>query len=212
MKKPIIAIVGRPIVSESGRQMVATYLEVCEVITAFGGIPLQISLSNINTLTKEDQEDIIRIIQLCNGILLQGGSDFYDYDIFVAQKAHELDLPTLGICLGMQTMACAFHGELGRIKHHQSLKKYVHPIDINPQSQLFKILPKQQLMVNSRHQEVVLNTDLYVCARAEDGSIEAVEDTNKRFYLGVQWHPESMISYNSDARKLIETFIACCRH
>ena len=67
-------------------------------------------------------------------------------------------------------------------------------------------------MVNSRHQEVVLNTDLYVCARAEDGSIEAVEDTNKKFYLGVQWHPESMIGYDSDARKLIETFIACCRH
>ena len=66
-------------------------------------------------------------------------------------------------------------------------------------------------MVNSRHQEVVTKTNLSVVARSESGSIEAVEDPSKRFYIGVQWHPETIYKTDIYAQRLFQEFLIACQ-
>ena len=46
---------------------------------------------------------------------------------------------------------------------------------------------------------------------SEDGYIEALEDSNKKFFIGVQWHPENMIKYSSEQNNLFKYFVKCCK-
>ena len=151
-------------------------------------------------MSPEAFQDMIDMINLCDGIILQGGTDYYDYDIRTVQYLYQRDIPTLGICLGMQTMGCAYGGKLGKIdtQNHYQLVDYVHPVSIGKNSKLYSILKKDVIMVNSRHHEQLLNTDLSVVAASEQ-IIEAVEDPAKKFFIGVQWHPESINDENSEA-------------
>lgn len=209
--RPIILILGRPLVSETKRNLYGTYQEVSEVITRLGCSVIQLCPPTLESLTEEEEESLLQILSLCDGVLLQGGSDFYEYDLYIARKAYEQNIPTLGICLGMQTMACAFQGMLDQIQNHQSLNEYVHPVRINKESQLYQIIGHDQIMVNSRHQEVVTKTNLSVVARSESGSIEAVEDPSKRFYIGVQWHPETIYKTDIYAQRLFQEFLIACQ-
>ena len=115
---------------------------------------------------------------------------------------YEKYIPVLGICLGMQTMAYLFNGKFDKIDNHNSLEKYVHNINIDKNSKLYKIIRKNKIMVNSRHNECITNTDLNVSSYSN--VIESIEDINKKFFIGVQWHPESLMDENS--KNLFESF------
>ena len=67
-------------------------------------------------------------------------------------------------------------------------------------------------MVNSRHNEHIDSVDNFVVsAISEDGIIEAIEDKNKNFVLGIQWHPESMLDYDIYACDIYKYFINKCK-
>ena len=168
--------------------------EIIDVIKKYDFIPLGIIVDFENN---SDNEFIKTkpLIDLCSGIVLQGGSDYYDIDIIITKYLHKNNIPTLGICLGMQTMAMAFNGNMGDINNHKSDKLYVHSVDINKNSKLYDILKKDKIMVNSRHKSYIINTDLKVSGQAN--IIEAIEDNAKDFFIGVQWHPETLMDENS---------------
>ena len=127
-----------------------------------------------------------------------------DNDFLLIHYLYERDIPTLGICLGMQAMALSFGGyEEIKVGNNHYLGE--HPIVVKKDSLLFNILGQEQIIVNSRHKSGVQNTNLTVSAKALDGVIEAVEDERKRFFLGLEWHPESWINKNSDL--IFEAFI-----
>lgn len=168
--------------------------EIIDVIKKYDFIPLGIIVDFENN---SDNEFIKTkpLIDLCSGIILQGGSDYYDIDIIITKYLHKNNIPTLGICLGMQTMAMAFNGNMGDINNHKSDKLYVHSVDINKDSKLYDILKKDKIIVNSRHKSYIKNTDLKVSGQAN--IIEAIEDNAKDFFIGVQWHPETLMDENS---------------
>ncbi len=168
--------------------------EIIDVIKKYDFIPLGIIVDFENN---SDNEFIKTkpLIDLCSGIILQGGSDYYDIDIIITKYLHKNNIPTLGICLGMQTMAMAFNGNMGDINNHKSDKLYVHSVDINKDSKLYDILKKDKIIVNSRHKSYIINTDLKVSGQAN--IIEAIEDNAKDFFIGVQWHPETLMDENS---------------
>ena len=168
--------------------------EISDVIKKYDFIPLGIIVDFENN---GDNEFIKTkpLIDLCSGIILQGGSDYYDIDIIITKYLHKNNIPTLGICLGMQTMAMAFNGNMGDINNHKSDKLYVHSVDINKDSKLYDILKKDKIIVNSRHKSYIINTDLKVSGQAN--IIEAIEDNAKDFFIGVQWHPETLMDENS---------------
>ena len=156
-----------------------------------------------------DFKKIINLVNLCDGIILSGGDNFIHNDFLLVEYLYKKNIPTLGICLGMQIMAKYF-SKLDEVKvfNHQSNNKYVHEIIINEESLLYKILKKDKIMVNSRHNSAIEDTSLDIVAKSNDNVIEAVEDKNKRFFVGVQWHPESLDDINT--KNLFEYFINIC--
>ncbi|MFA5603330.1 MAG: gamma-glutamyl-gamma-aminobutyrate hydrolase family protein [Bacilli bacterium] len=223
--KPIIGIILRPEKSIEGNDTLCIYKQVSDAIIKHGGIPLGIippnidnyygnDINNTKTLTLEEVETIKRMIDLCDGIICQGGDDYYDYDLETIKYSYKIDKPLLGICLGMQAMGVAFNGEMDDLNNQNHLQKgidYVHKININTNSKLYEILQEQQIIVNSRHKSTVIKTDLDIVGMSDDNIIEALEDKNKTFFIGLQWHPESMIEYDVLMNRLFAYFIKKCR-
>lgn len=145
-----------------------------------------------------DFEKIKKIVKDCHGIILSGGSDFHENDFKLVEYLYKNDIPTLGICLGMQSMAEYFNNKQEiEVKNHYSKNEYAHLVRIKKDSLLYHIIGKEEIMVNSRHSSAILFTRLSINAKSEDGIIEGIEDTTKKFFLGVQWHPESLSDNNS---------------
>ena len=171
-----------------------------DVLDVFLKYPVQIILIPINLLW----DQVLYLVELCDGIVLTGGDHFVDNDFLLVQYLYKQDIPTLGICLGMQAMALSFGG-YGEIKVGNNHYLKEHAIVIKKNSLLYSILGVEQSVVNSRHKTGVQNTNLVVSARAFDGVIEAVEDKKKKFFLGLEWHPESLVNKKSDL--IFEAFI-----
>ena len=196
--KPLIGIINRPEITPSNHEMMGIYRNLSNKVIKYGGVPIGIEPTEIkhyygkeNTdMTDLDFEDMKRIIDKCQAVICQGGDNFYDYDLKVIKYCYDNDIPLLGICLGMQTIGYLFNGKLQKIKSHNN--GTYHDIYIDKNSKLYKILKKDKLSVNSRHSEALIKTDLKVVAYSKDNIIEAIEDKDKKFFIGVQWHPETM--------------------
>lgn len=145
----------------------------------------------------------------CKGLL---DSRRAEHDLALARAARERGVPTLGICLGAQIINVAAGGSLvqdipssvpGALRHSgRTGRRERHRVALEPGSQLASILGVSEVDVNSGHHQSVKapGTGLAIVARADDGVVEAVEDANLPFYVGVQWHPEEMLDEGSAVR------------
>jgi len=132
-------------------------------------------------------------------------ADFAGRDAFegaLIRGAAERGLPVLGICRGMQLIA-ALHGgrlhqhldDVGADPHHRALPAgYArHAVELEPGSLAARAAGATRVDVASHHHQGVADPGptLKVTGRAPaDGAIEAVEDPERPFLLGVLWHPE----------------------
>lgn len=128
-------------------------------------------------------------------------------ELLLTQLAADRQIPILGICRGIQTMNAAFGGPLYqdihsqmagvRIKHDQDLdRSYAsHTVGIEKDTLLHQLFGTDTIAVNSFHHQAVKEAapGFRVCAYAPDGVIEAIESTEYKSMLGVQWHPECFI-------------------
>jgi gamma-glutamyl-gamma-aminobutyrate hydrolase PuuD len=150
-------------------------------------------------LTEEDKETVRRQLDLCDGILLPGGFKTNKYDRYIIDYIIENDIPTLGICLGMQQLSNykreMFQNEKNEseVQHINEDNTCTHEIDIVKDTKFHSIVNKDNAVVNSRHNYHILPNENFVnSAYAKDGYIEAIEMPEKKFILGVQFHPEDM--------------------
>jgi len=117
-------------------------------------------------------------------------------ELLLITGAFARDLPLLGVCRGAQLMAVARGGtliqDLPGGGHREVLGVYSwHTVRPVPGSGVARVLGDAELKVNAHHHQAVDDPgELVVTARAEDGTVEAVEDPSRRFAVGVQWHPE----------------------
>lgn len=114
--------------------------------------------------------------------------------------------PLLGICAGMQEMVAATGGLLywrvaqclPEAMNHRGVQpnQPCHAVVVEEGSLLNRLTGQTRYEVNSHHSEgvKVLGGGLVASAHAPDGLIEAVEMPNHPFALGVQWHPEFLLS------------------
>lgn len=141
------------------------------------------------------------------------------FDISLTTTALKRQVPILGICSGMQLLNIAAGGDLIQhiadkydtsIEHLRMdiAEEFVHDVQINKDSLLYKIVEVDNLKVNSTHHQALgrIADGFKVIAKAPDGVIEAVESDKGNFFLAVQWHPERLCNHKSHA-KLFEALI-----
>ncbi len=129
-----------------------------------------------------------------------------DAELLLLRAALERDLPVLAICRGSQVLNVALGGDLvqhlpdvvGDEKHKHTPGSYAdHEVEIEPGSRLGELLGNRAPVKSHHHQGYGrLGRGLEATARAEDSTVEALEDPSRRFTLGVLWHPEA----DDDAR------------
>lgn len=171
-----------------------------------------------------DKDIIINTLDNIDALLLTGGADHNPlwsgqqpqpglHNINQARDLPELlatrlacnrQMPILGICRGMQTIAIALGGEVCQdiphtpqlIKHSQEADRTepTHSVDIEPASALHGIFGTDRIFVNSFHHQAVTSPGkgMRITATAPDGTAEAMESACHKPVIGVQWHPEWM--------------------
>ena len=187
-------------------------------IEAAGGVPLLIPPS-------EFSESILNLI---NGLVIAGGpdinseeygqtpdstaSEYYPIqdksEISLINGALDRDMPLLCICRGMQMLSIIHGGYLHQhldstpgYENHGSYdgKFSEHKVIFKTDSKISSIMG-EEIIVNSTHHQGVANAGtLSVTGNAkQDGLIESVERLDKKFCIGVQWHPERMSGVHED--------------
>ncbi len=137
------------------------------------------------------------ILDICDGIIFQGGNDIYPYHYQILDYAIKKHIPVLGICMGNQIIGLysTTKNEDNLIKIDNHNNNSYHPITLNKNSILYKIFNKDTIKVNTRHNYALkkVSKPFIVAAVSKDNYIEAVEYINDdNFILGLQFHPEDM--------------------
>lgn len=148
-----------------------------------------------------------------------------NFEQSIIKETLMLDKPILGVCRGCQILNVAAGGNLYQdiysqisgnlIQHYQKSPKGhgSHEIHIRKDSLLHQLVGVERWRVNSRHHQASKNivNSFQVSAKTIDGIIEAIESKEHTFVLGLQWHPENMVSANDQlAIKIYEGFIKSC--
>jgi gamma-glutamyl-gamma-aminobutyrate hydrolase PuuD len=123
-----------------------------------------------------------------------------DFELELMRAALARDLPVLAICRGSQVLNVALGGgieqhvpdRVAADTHKETPGVFAeHDVDVLGGTKLASILGERTDVKSHHHQGFgELGSGLRESARADDGTVEALEDPNRRFTLGVLWHPE----------------------
>jgi len=140
------------------------------------------------------------------------------FEMKICKICIENNIPILGICGGEQLLNVSCGGTLIQdikknnnkaIEHEQKnpRNQTSHFVNINTNSKLYKIIKRKKIKVNSAHHQSVkkLGKDIITSGTADDGIIESIENIKKDWCIGIQWHPEFLIT-KSD-KLIISNFI-----
>ena len=217
MNRPTIGIVldWQATSSFSPRPHYAVRESYFQAVWQAGGLPVGLPLLS------EAADDLLNKV---NGIIIPGGDypspgRWYGdghgtpdehprstQNEALIRKILQRKMPLLGICAGMQELVAATEGLLywrvaeslpGALNHRgMAPTKTAHSVTIEPGTLLHRLTNVSSTEVNSHHSEGVktLGQGLTACAKAPDGLIEAVEVPHHPFALGVQWHPEFLLT------------------
>lgn len=233
MKKPLIGI-GSDVMKESGRRdRATTYLTYVESVRQAGGVPLIIPPQTENAAELVERLDGLLLAGGFDCDPAVYGEEPHptlalmdprrqSNDLTLAKVAREKGIPTLGICLGMQVLNVAAGGSLiqdidsqcqTNVRHASEPEHRVrHLVAIDALSGLGRIVGRNEIEVNSSHHQAVkqIGHGLVVTAAAPDGIVEALEDPEHPFYVGVQWHPEDMEG-EASAAAIFSAFLEAAR-
>ena len=227
--QPVIGITGN-----FGEETCKLREDYYKAVVQAGGIPIIIPPVN-------DTDVIINTLEHIDGLLLSGGGDYNPLfcgeepsprlgdinckrdlpELLITQLAYNRQLPILGICRGIQTLAIALGGKVSqdisdtaKVKHSQDADRGepTHSINIEKESTLYHLFDQQEtICVNSFHHQAVSDPGqrFHITARATDGIIEAMESREFKSIIGVQWHPECM---GTDGQPLFRWLVLQANH
>ncbi len=169
-----------------------------------------------NLFTQQEKQNMIAQINLCDGIILSGGSSSDAYEMWVAKYCYNNDIPILGICAGHSNMIRGIGGKSKKVAnpeiHNQPDVDYVHSIKIDKSSNFYNFVNVENMKVNSRHKNTIDTiNNLTVAAYDVYGNIEVTEDKTKRCFLGMRFHPESLYLKDKLHNQIFKKFIDICK-
>jgi putative glutamine amidotransferase len=140
-----------------------------------------------------------------------------EMELELAQKAVAMDMPVFAICRGIQVLNVALGGTLiydvptrvGKtINHANRIADLAHDATWEQSSRVVKELGHDYPQVNTSHHQALdrVAKDLRVIARAPDGVVEAVENADAKFLVGVQFHPERLVKDHAEFLELFRIF------
>ncbi len=192
-------------------------------VVAAGGIPIVIP-------PVADKDILVGTLERIDALILSGGGDFnplfageepsrglHDInqkrdlpELMITRLAYNRQLPILGICRGIQTLAVALGGRIWQdinekttMKHMQDADRseQTHSVTLTEDSMLYGIYKPYLapddapvLLVNSFHHQSVREAGdkFRVVAKSPDHIVEAMESSEHKPIIGVQWHPECL--------------------
>ena len=206
--RPLIGITA----NFEGMDATLRYAYYSKVVEA-GGIPFIIPPVN-------DRHVLVNTLDRLDALILTGGADINPLwsgeepslklghinskrdlpELLITRLAYNRQIPMLGICRGIQTLAIALDGHVAQdipsstIKHSQDADRgeLTHSVTLHKNSELYRLYGTQNIFVNTFHHQAVSapGKRFWVTATAPDGTIEAIESNEQKSILGVQWHPE----------------------
>lgn len=213
-RKPVIGITAN--YGEATSRIAEGYYKS---VVAAGGMPVIIP-------PVADKDVIINTLDHIDGLLLSGGADYNPLycgeepsphlggicsqrdlpELLITRLAYNRQIPMLGICRGIQTLAMALDGKVAQdigltrgeapLKHSQSADRIepTHTVIIDRDSTLYTLYNSERIAVNSFHHQAVSDPGrrFRATAVAPDGVIEAMESSEFKSIMGVQWHPECL--------------------
>lgn len=232
MKKPIIGIVSKNITIEEffnwSWQRISN--DVRYSVNKNGGLVMGILPQTTRKvfnqmdeheeipLTEQEEKDLVCLLKKCDGIILQGGISSHNYEEFIAKYCYEKNIPLLGICAGYNNIIRGLGGKAEKINdtdiHDRPDLTYAHECEITDEDSLFaKIVKERKFKVNSVHTYVgtEIPKELSVVAISDDKQVEVVEAKDKRFFIGVKYHPELLVDIDEKQNDIFKEFINICR-
>ena len=232
MKKPIIGIIGKvqPQYGEDIWHRIDEVDEIRYLIVKNGGIAITLlptestlkfndnDIKDDTVLSYEEKNELYRQIDLCDGFILQGGLCSSNYEIEMAKKIIELDKPLIGICAGFNNILRAIGTDVieDKTKSHDIYDKdYRHEVSIINGTKLYDLINKDKYDVNSIHTMIAPKEKVEgyanISSLSYDGLVESFELYNKKFVMGIKWHPELMIE-DEFTKNLFKKFIEECEY
>jgi putative glutamine amidotransferase len=165
-------------------------------------------------------EGVDETLDALDGLILSGGADLDpecygaeahpetngtrperdSAELALLEGALARDMPVLAICRGSQVFNVARGGDLvqhlpevvGHEDHKHTPGVFAdHSVEILPGTRLHDVVGQDAPVKSHHHQGYGrLGEGLREAARADDGTVEAIEDPSRRFAVGVLWHPE----------------------
>ena len=231
MKKPIIGIPAKQpdLIKGDLWHRWEVVDEIRLLVTKFGGVTIMLLPSERTldfnktdagdtvVLTDEEKQDLHRQVDLCDGMIMQGGLYSCEFEVEIARYALEEDLPMIGICAGFNNILRALGSNVYEDltgSHNHYVMKYRHPVDIVEGTMIHELIRESRYEVNSMH-TMMADEDMVapyatIGARDPEGHVESFEVPEKKFVLAMKWHPELM-SDEEYVTRLFERYIAACR-
>jgi len=227
MKKPIIGIIGKvqPQYGEDIWHRIDEVDELRYLIVNNGGIAITLlpteatlkfndnDIKDDTILSDEEKSELYRQIDLCDGFVLQGGLYSSNYEIEMAKRIIELDKPLIGICAGFNNILRALGTDVieDKTKSHDIYdKNYRHEVTVIEGTELYNLINKNKYNVNSIHSMIApkerVENYAKISSISYDGLVESFELNNKKFVIGIKWHPELMLE-DDFTKNLFKEFI-----
>ena len=213
--RPVVGITAN--FGEYGSQLAEAYYESVRLA---GGVPVIVPAS-------ESVADLDDVLLRVDAMVFSGGGDINPLllgvepeaglggingkrdmqELVLMRRALDKQMPVLGICRGCQVLAAVMGGTLIQdlktpLKHSQKADRHVptHSVELKESTMLRSSFGCEKLEVNSFHHQAVAEPGrgMTVAALSPDGVIEAIESTEHKSVIGVQWHPESFFCLKED--------------
>jgi putative glutamine amidotransferase len=209
--------------------------ERADVLHAAYAQTLEVAGAAVVLLPPGDPTRAATVLDRLDGLVVAGGADVEParygaepdprtggvrpdrdaWELALLEAAAARDLPTLMVCRGMQLEAARIGGTLdqhtpdvvGHERHSPGGPEYGEvTVATVPGTTVAALIGETQRVHCHHHQSVREHPGLVVAARAEDGTVEALEHPERRFWIGVQWHPETLADVG-----LFEALVAAAR-